>query len=51
MNLLARGVYSDFDTVAAMRRSSWTRSPQMDPGRVRSLMEGWHKAVAMVMDK
>ena len=49
MNLLARGVYRSFDEVAALRKSRWTRQPQAAASAMQRLVEGWHKAVRMVL--
>lgn len=49
MNVLARGVYKDFDEVAALRRSRWTRTPLADPAAIEKLVAGWYKAVRMII--
>lgn len=49
MNVLARGVYADFEEVAQLRRSRWTRKPEADPAKIEAWVEGWHKAVRMVI--
>lgn len=49
MNVLARGIYRDFEEVAALRKSRWTRTPKADPAAMTRLVAGWHKAVRMVM--
>ena len=51
MNVLARGVYGSFDQIAALRRSSWTRTPQRDRAEVDAWVAGWHRAVQMVINK
>ena len=49
MNVLGRGVYRDFDEVAQLRRSRWTRLPQADAASIQKLVDGWHRAVHMVI--
>lgn len=49
MNVLARGVYKDFDEVSALRKSRWTRQPQADTAAMAKLVAGWHKAVKTVI--
>lgn len=50
MNVLARGVYKDFDEVSALRKSRWTRQPQADTAAMAKLVAGWHKAVKKVIE-
>ena len=49
MNVLARGVYADFEEVAQLRRSRWTRKPEADPAKIEAWVDGWHKAVRMII--
>lgn len=49
MNVLARGVYKDFDEVATLRKSRWIKSPKADPQTTAKLVEGWHKAVQIII--
>ncbi|MCR5276139.1 MAG: glycerol kinase GlpK [Bacteroidales bacterium] len=51
MNVLARGVYGSFDQVAALRRSSWTRTPGRDRAEVDAWIAGWHAAVKQVINR
>lgn len=50
MNVLARGVYKSFDEVAKLRKSRWTRTPKADPKVIDKWVDGWHKAVHMVLN-
>lgn len=49
MNVLARGIYKDFDEVSALRKSRWTKTPQADKADIENLVAGWHKAVKQVL--
>lgn len=51
MNVLARGIYRNFNQVAALRKSRWTRTPQADPVKIVKWVNGWHKAVKMVINE
>lgn len=49
MNGLARGEWSDFGQVAALRRSRWTRRPQADQAVIAQQIAGWQAAVHKVI--
>ena len=51
MNGLARGVWTSFEEVAALRRSRWTRTPQADPELIANWVAGWKAAVHKVIGK
>jgi glycerol kinase len=51
MNGLARGVWTSFDEVAALRRSRWTRTPQANPEVIAKWVAGWKAAVQKVIGK
>lgn len=51
MNGLARGVWTSFEEVAALRRSRWTRTPQADPEVIANWVAGWKAAVHKVIGK
>lgn len=51
MNGLARGVWKDFEAVAALRRSRWTRKPEADQEVISKWVAGWKAAVQQVINK
>ncbi len=49
MNGLARGEWSDFGQVAALRRSRWTKHPEADQAVIAQQIAGWQAAVHKVI--
>ncbi len=49
MNGLARGEWSDFSQVAALRHSRWTKHPQANQAAIAQQIAGWQAAVHKVI--
>jgi len=49
MNGLGRGLWKDFDEVATLRRSRWTRQPQDNEAQMDQWIAGWQKAVKQLL--
>jgi len=49
MNGLGRGVWKDFDEVAKLRRSRWTRQPQDNEPQMQQWIAGWQQAVKQLL--
>jgi len=49
MNGLGRGLWQNFEEVAKLRRSRWTRQPQDNEAQMDQWIAGWQKAVKQLL--
>ena len=47
--ILGRGLWKDFDEVATLRRSRWTRQPQDNEAQMDQWIAGWQRAVKQLL--